>query len=133
MTERLSDKQPWQGLASIVMVESTRETGGEHNQQVRYYISSHKPDAQLLARCIRNHWSIENNQHWELDVTFHEDRSRIREGHGPDNFAALRRMALSMVKNETSRKISKKTKRKRAGWDNEYLLRIMKANLPAPH
>jgi hypothetical protein len=86
-----------------------------------------------VLRCIRQHWSIENNQHWELDVTFHEDRSRIRKGYGPDNFAALRRMALAMVKNETSRKISKKIKRKSAGWDNEYLLKILKANIPGSH
>lgn len=128
--QRLSDKQEWKGLRSIIMVESTREIGGEQSQETRYYISSHKPDAVMLARCIRQHWGIENNQHWELDVTFHEDSSRIRKGHGPDNFAALRRMVLAMLSNETSIKMSKKSKRKRAGWDNEYLLKILKANLP---
>jgi len=128
--QRLIDKQQWKGLRSIIMVESTREVGGEQSQEIRYYISSHKPDAGMLARCIRQHWGIENNQHWELDVTFHEDSSRIRKGHGPDNFAALRRMVLAMLTNEASTKMSKKSKRKRAGWDNEYLLKILKANLP---
>jgi len=130
---RLSCAHDWKGLESIIMVESMREVGEKQTHEIRYYISSHKPDAQMLARCIRQHWSIENNQHWELDVTFHEDRSRIRKGYGPDNFAALRRMALAMVNNETSRKISKKTKRKSAGWDNEYLLKILKANIPGSH
>lgn len=130
VADRLTRTHQWKGLRSIIMVDSTRTVDGEQSQELRYYISSHKPDAQMLARCIRQHWSIENNQHWELDVTFREDRSRIRDGSGPDNFAALRRMALSMVTKETSRKSSKKCKRKAAGWDAEYLLKILKANLP---
>jgi predicted transposase YbfD/YdcC len=83
-------------------------------------------NAENFTNAIRNHWSIENSLHWVLDVTFHEDESRVRKGNAPENFAVLRHIALNMIKKETSLKKSIKSKRLRAGWDNNYLLKVLK-------
>lgn len=132
VTQRLSEKQDWSGLRSIVEVHTVRRIGSNTSEEYRYYISSHPPIASLLAKSIRKHWSIENNQHWQLDVSFHEDHSRIRAGHGAENFASLRRFALSLLKRETSKKVAIKTKRKAAGWSQTYLFQVMLGAIPEP-
>jgi len=129
--DRLSAPQEWAGLRTIIRVESERTVGDKSSSETRYYISSVHPDACLLARLIRGHWSIENEQHWSLDMAFGEDQSRIRRGNGPDNFATLRRVALNLVKAETSVKGGIRARRKRAGWDEEYLLKVLHANTAA--
>jgi predicted transposase YbfD/YdcC len=83
-------------------------------------------DAQKIGQAVRSHWGIENELHWVLDVSFGEDRSRKREANAAENFSILCRIALNLIKNETSRKRSMKGKRLEAGWDNEYLLKILK-------
>ena len=93
--EYLIDSEHWSQFTSIAMVESERNCEGQTSRDVRYYISSLSPDAQLLAESIRSHWMIENPLHWVLDVAFREDECRIRTGHAPENFAILRHLALS--------------------------------------
>jgi predicted transposase YbfD/YdcC len=82
-------------------------------------------DAQLLCRAIRTHWSIENQLHWTLDVTFNEERSRIRSGHSPRNFAFLRRLALNALNQETTFKRSLRQKRKQAAMNDDYMMTVL--------
>ena len=123
--EGLIDAQKWRGFTSIAMVESLRQCEGKTSREQRYYISSLTPDAQRLAESIRTHWSIENPLHWVLDVAFREDECRIRTGHAPENFTLLRHLALSALNQETTAKIGVKNKRLRAGWDDDYLLKVL--------
>jgi len=121
----LPGKEEWKKLQSVAMVVSQRTINGKKSTERRYYISTLSQNPQQIARAIRSHWSIENNLHWQLDVTFKEDLSRSRTKNNAENFAALRRMAVTLLKQETSKKISMKCKRLLAGWDNNYLLKII--------
>jgi predicted transposase YbfD/YdcC len=123
----LTGREDWAGLTSIVMVcrEATEQSSGHTTGDVRYYVSSLPPKARLLARVARAHWGIENGLHWTLDVVFAEDRSRLRTQHGPENWAMLNRVALSLVKSERATKGSLKCKRKRAGWQDDYFLQLL--------
>jgi predicted transposase YbfD/YdcC len=123
--EGLIDADKWAQLASVTMVESLRQCEGETSREVRYYISSLPPDAKRLAESIRTHWSIENPLHWVLDVAFREDECRIRTGHAPENFTVLRHLALSALNQEKTAKVGIKNKRLRAGWDDDYLLKVL--------
>ncbi len=116
----------WKGLASVVAMDDSRTLGGKTTTERRYFISSLPgDDAQTLAAAIRGHWGVENPLHWTLDVVFGEDASRVRIGHGAENLSRLRRAALNMLQRETTRKISIRAKRLRAGWDHNYLLLIL--------
>lgn len=118
----------WNGLQSLVQVESHRQIkGGEFSQEKRYYISSLPMDAPLIAHAIRAHWRIENNLHWSLDVIFREDQSRIRLAHAPENVGWLRRFALTLLKKENSFKASIRRKRFKALMDNHYLKAVLQA------
>ena len=117
-------KDQWPGLKSIVYLISHREKDGKKTVEKRYYISSLSPNAQQLAKAVRNHWGIENKQHWILDVGFNEDKCRIRDKIAGKNFATLRRLALNLLKQENS-KGGVKRKRLRAGWDNNYLKKVI--------
>jgi predicted transposase YbfD/YdcC len=124
--EWLRRKGEWKGIRSIAMVESQRSIGGqEAGRERRYYISSLEADAKQLNRVIRSHWSIENSLHWVLDIAFREDDSRIRKDHGPENVATLRHIALNLLKQDRSIKVGIKSKRKNAGWDERYLLKVL--------
>ena len=107
------------------MVERERQFKNKTENETSYYIGSLSNNAKLFANAVRSHWSVENSLHWVLDVSFREDESRIRKDHAPDNFAVLRHIALNMIKRETSLKKSIKSKRLRAGWDNDYLLKVL--------
>lgn len=96
------------------------EEKGIKTTEKRLYISSLLPNAQQHAKVIRNHWGIENKQHWILDVGFNKDKCRIREKVSGKNFATLRRLAWNLLKQEPS-KAGMKRKRLRAGWDEKYL------------
>lgn len=122
--EDLGAAQPWPGLRSIGMVEAARTLAGQTTVEQRFYLSSLPPDAQEFARAVRNHWGIENSLHWTLDVTFREDQSRLRQGHGPENFAVLRHIALNLLRQEPSKK-SVPRKRLACALDAEYLLRVL--------
>src|SRR5439155_25678778 len=83
-------------------------------------------DAEKFARAVRGHWSVENNLHWVLDVGFDEDHSRVRKDNAPENMAMLRHVALNILKADTTRKkVGIKTRRKKAGWSNEYLAHLL--------
>lgn len=79
-----------------------------------------------LARAVREHWGVENGLHWVLDVAFREDESRIRIGHAAENMARMRQIALNVLKQEKTLKVGIQTKRLRAGWDEAYLLKLLK-------
>jgi predicted transposase YbfD/YdcC len=124
----LGGREEWEGLKSVVFVESERFVGESLTVEERYYLSSLPADAELLNQAARSHWAVENSLHWVLDVTFQEDRSRIRKGGAPENFGLLRRLALCLLKKETSSKRSIKGKRLQAAWDDTYLLRVLCGN-----
>ncbi len=121
----LNDAGEWSKLASVAMVESERLTGGERSIETRYFISSLSGDAESMLECVRAHWGIENSVHWVLDVTFGEDYCLVRKGNAAQNFSTMRRMALNMLKREATLKASIAGKRKRAGWDEKYLLKVL--------
>lgn len=118
-------KKYWKGLQSFIRVESTREKNGKISVESRYYISSLKPDAKKLGEAVRQHWSIENNLHWCLDVIFNEDQSRIRTGHAPENIALLRRFVLSLLNKETTFKGGLRRKQRKALMEKRYLNLIL--------
>jgi predicted transposase YbfD/YdcC len=111
-------------LTTIAMVESRIERGDKIETQRRSYISSRALSAQAFAFSVRSHWAIENNLHWTLDVTFNEDQSRLRTGHGAKNMAVVRHFALNLVRQVADQR-SIKRRRKRASWDPQYLLEIL--------
>ena len=121
----LQDKENWSGLKSIGMVESIREIKGECSHEKRYYISSLECDAKKFGSAVRSHWGIENSLHWVLDIAFREDESRIRKGSAPENFAAIRHIALNLLRNNKTFKGSVKTKRLNAAMDINYLEEVM--------
>ncbi len=90
-----------------------------------YCISSLSSDATKFAQDIREHWKIENQLHWVLDVQFNEDDSRIRKDNSPENLAIVRHIALNLLNQEKTLKVGTKAKRNRAGWDNDYLLKVL--------
>jgi len=122
----LPHRAKWKGLRSIVLVEARRIEGEKESLQRRFYIASVAAQAQRLAEAVRGHWGIENRLHWVLDMTFGEDASRIRRGDGAENFGLLRRVALNLLSQEQTVKASLKNKRKRAGWDNAYLEKVLR-------
>ena len=121
----LNERERWSNLRSVAMVESERDIRGNVSSQTRYYISSLPGDAERLLEAVRGHWEVENSAHWVLDVSFGEDDSRVRKGNGAENLAALRRMALNMLKRENTLRVGIAAKRKKAGWDTQYLLKVL--------
>lgn len=113
-------KKYWKGLQSFIKVESKREIGEKVSVESRFYISSLKPDAKKLGEGIRGHWSIENTLHWSLDVTFNEDKSRIRTGHAPENIGLVRRFVLSLLHKEKTFKGGLRRKQRKALMDENY-------------
>jgi len=120
--------QGWTNVRSVVRVQSTRELPATRHKpastsaEVRYYISSLQLDAQEFSERIRAHWGIENSCHWVMDMTFSEDASRVRSGHGAQNIALLRRISLNLIKRETSgKKTSLAVRRYRATLSTDYL------------
>jgi predicted transposase YbfD/YdcC len=108
------------GLAMVGMVESTTEREGRTSCERRYHLASARLDAGSFAHAVRAHWGIENRLHWRLDVVFKDDLARLRTGHGPENMAVVRHMAMTLLRpaKPTS---SLKNRRKRAGWNTAYL------------
>lgn len=121
----LPDRRRWTKLAAIGMTMNESLRDGKPTIEVRYYILSRKLSARKFAAAVRGHWSIENRLHWQLDVTFGEDQSRIRKGHADANFSILRRAALSLLKNNRTLKVGVKNKRLAAGWDDDYLAQVL--------
>jgi predicted transposase YbfD/YdcC len=115
----------WSGLLTIGKATNRTIRNGKETEEVRYFICSLKLGVQRFASAVRGHWGIENSLHWTLDMTFREDESRIRKDHGPENFASLRRFAISVIKQDTSAG-SIRRKRKRAAWNNKALEMLLK-------
>ena len=118
-------KAAWKDLRSIGMVESERHIGSEVTLDCRYYISSLPADAKQFAASVRAHWGVENGLHWCLDVGFREDDCRVRQGNASENFAVVRHIALNLLKKERSFKGGLRAKRLKAGWDQDYLIKIL--------
>lgn len=122
----LEECQQWENLTTLVMVESTRITNLKTTIEHRFYISSlADKDPKIYYKLVRDHWSIENQLHWQLDLTFREDDSRIRKDHAPLNMNIIRKLALFLLSKDPD-KISMKRKRKKASRDNLYLFDILK-------
>ena len=118
-------KDDWSGLTSIGMMQTERTEKGETSQETHYYLCSMPTDVRRFAKAVRAHWGIENNLHWQLDVSFDEDDSRIRKDRAPENFAIVRHIAINMLQQDITSKVGVKARRKKAGWDNNYLSKIL--------
>ena len=124
----LGRRDQWEKLTSVIVVEATRRLLGKNKIEThrRYYISSLPcQSGQRFADLIRNHWSIENGQHWTLDMAFNEDQNRVRKHHGHQNLAVLRRIALGLLRRDKSVKLGAKNKRLKAGRNRQYLLNVL--------
>jgi predicted transposase YbfD/YdcC len=115
----------WAQLRCLGMVESERHLKGAGTIEPRYYITSLPTDGKPFAHAVRTHWGIEHCVHWVLAVAFREDDSRIRLGHGPENFAVLRHIALNLLSQDTRTKLRIHNKRLKAGWDDAYLATLV--------
>jgi predicted transposase YbfD/YdcC len=124
----IESKEERTGLKTLVKIESERyiKGSGETEKEPRLYINSLQTDAGLINRSVRAHWGIENSLHWVLDVGFHEDNSRKRTGFAAQNCSLLNRIAPNLLKNEKTTRVGVRGKRLKAGWDNSYLMKLIK-------
>jgi predicted transposase YbfD/YdcC len=123
--QTLRSRGEWADVQSVGMLYRYCEEQGRTREETTFFISSLPPKVQRLAKLVRGHWSIENSLHWVLDVTFSEDQSRIRQGNAPEIAGVFRRLALSILQQDTSLKSSIRGKRLQAGWNNDALERIL--------
>jgi predicted transposase YbfD/YdcC len=117
-------RRVWKDLRTLAVVTTCRTEGDKETWETRWYVSSHAPRAKGLARAIRKHWDIENGQHWVLDITFAEDARRQQDRHGATNLAAVRRLAVSLLRQDQTIKRGAKCKRMTCALDPNYLLRV---------
>lgn len=118
----------WRKLTQVVKIESTREFKNSDKlteKATRYYITSFKDTAANYQKNIRSHWGIENKLHWTLDVAFSEDSSRKRNKNAAQNYSILLKIALNLLKNEKTEKQGIQGKRLKAGWNEDYLLKVL--------
>ena len=125
----IDPSKKWDKLNSIGMVESVRVVNGKTSVETRYFISSLEDDIKKIVEAIRGHWSIENSLHWVLDVTFKEDNSRIKKDNAPANFAVLRHIAVNLMGQNQTRKLSVRKKRFLASLDEEYSRELLETIL----
>jgi predicted transposase YbfD/YdcC len=123
--EDLPDRERWPHLKAIGLAFVCNQRNGQEHMECRYYILSKYLSGKRFAEAVRNHWAIENRLHWQLDVTFQEDQSRIRKNNADANFSTLRRTAISLLKNSKSQKVGVKNKRLVAAWDEDYLQELV--------
>lgn len=125
----LCGKHQWAGINTIAMAMAIRqrEVNKKASTEKAFFISSLQNNAATIASAIRDHWRIENDLHWCLDVSFREDLCRVRKDHAPENFAILRHMATNLLKREASLKGGMQTKRLKAAWDHSYLIKVLTA------
>jgi predicted transposase YbfD/YdcC len=117
--------EQWPTVKALGLALNVTERAGKETADIRYYILSTFPSARRFAEAVRGHWGIENNLHWQLDITFGEDDLRLHRGHGPVNMSILMRTALSLLKKETSKCGGIATKRLAAGWNEAYLEKVL--------
>lgn len=118
-------RDDWQDLKALGMAVRISEQDGQTTCEARYYIASRFLSGRKFAEASRGHWGIENNLHWQLDVTFREDHLRLHKGHAPTNMSLLMRAALSLLKNEPANTSGLATKRLTAGWNDTYLGQVL--------
>jgi predicted transposase YbfD/YdcC len=121
----IRDLAEWKDAKRVAMVLRQCWEGDKYSEEVRYFLGSYAGPAQEYLTYSRNHWGIENGQHYVLDVTFREDDNRTRKDHGPANLALIRRIALSLLHQEKSTKMTTPTKRLHACGNDDYLLTIL--------
>jgi predicted transposase YbfD/YdcC len=128
LVESLSQHRQWTNLNSLAMIEVDRTVGGQTSTEQRYFISSQANlSASVALNSSRRHWGIENEVHWVLDVAFREDDCRIRAGHAAENFAVIRHLSLNLLKSVKNAKGGIHSRRLQAGWNNDFLLRVLAA------
>lgn len=121
----LGELSDWESIKSVVMIEASQEKNGIVSSETRFYISSKDESAEFFNKAVRNHWKIENTLHWQLDVSFLEDRQRVQMNNAAENMATLRKMALQLIlKSKKNRSV--KTTRNKAAWNNDVMLDILK-------
>jgi predicted transposase YbfD/YdcC len=126
----LTQDDKWFGIQSIGCVTASREVKGVTSVHTRYFISSLPADPDLFAKAVRGHWGIENSLHWIMDVVFRDDECRIRKKNGPENFVTLKHITLNMLKSlKTKKKMSMRVRRKLSGWDEEFLVSVLQAEI----
>lgn len=125
----IRDRERWAKLQSVAMVRSERTVAGKTSIETRFYLSSATSNAERLANAIRSHWGVENQVHWVLDVVFADDDSRVRIDHAAHNMVIIRHIVLNMLRQETSLKTSLRQKRLRAGWDDSYVVKVLRVEL----
>lgn len=129
----IEELDKWHELKTLVKVEAEvfYKLSQKTSTETRYYISSlpiieKQSDIKTIAKAVRGHWGIETSLHWSLDVTFNEDKSRIRTGHADQNLSIVRKIALNLLRKDDTIKKGIKTKRLRAGWNDEYLKELLR-------
>jgi predicted transposase YbfD/YdcC len=125
LPDSLPDADRWKNLTAIGIAINNTMRDGVLVIAIRYYILSRFISGKKFAEAVRSHWGIENQLHWQLDVTFGEDQCRVRKGHADTNFSILRRTALTLLKRETTEKVGIKNKRLAAAWDQDYLEKVL--------
>jgi predicted transposase YbfD/YdcC len=115
----------WKDLTTLIRIQRERRINDRITTETAYFISSRSASAAYFLEAVRGHWAIENQLHWSLDVTFREDHNQTRIGFAAENLALIRRLALLLLKRETSVKVGLQAKRLRAGWHNDYLLKVL--------
>lgn len=118
----------WAGIKSIIKVVRKRTIDGKTSEEVNFYISSHSYLSKQIPEAIRSHWHVENCLHWQLDVSFSEDKCRARIKNEAENIAILRRVSMTYLK-KNKYKAGIKRKRKRAGWDEDFLFEVLNDGL----
>jgi len=127
--EWLNKKERYKGIKTIGMVISRVERDGKVCNEIRYHISSLEANAKKYAKCVRGHWSIENNLHWRLDVAMNEDKSRARKDNAVENLAVIRRVVFNLLNQDNKIKGGMKTKQKALSWDTDYALSLLFSDL----
>lgn len=120
----LRERHDWPGLKAVVMVERERESGAKLERETRFYITSSTDKADKLGAVVRRHWAVES-MHWLMDCLFRDDECRVRTEHAPANFTTIRHMAHNLLRRHPA-KLSMTSKRLSAGWDEDFLVRVIK-------
>jgi len=123
--DEIETAERWTKLSTLVHIRATRTTSTGQSTEDRYYICSRRISAKDALAAVRSHWGIENSLHWVLDVAFREDDCRVRAANAAANLSAVRQLALGLLKQRTETKVGIKNRRHVAGWDHDFLLRVV--------